>query len=221
MCGEEATTQSHCVTEVKCRIDIANQQAGAHAARASPKCSGAHHSNCNGSDGKDTQAGNESAGRKLQPPFTGRERPEEAWHLARVQRQHLLHKRAELKRWPEPEQPPLGVRHPAFIGCKTCVRCSRTWPLRFFPKKPTSRDGHLELCYGCRADHLLAAKPFRELNEISTSDSRRPECPPTTIPQTCRQCGFRLPASFFPIRPANMNGRDRSCQAIPLKPSAL
>jgi hypothetical protein len=65
----------------------------------------------------------------------------QAWHLARLQRQRLLHKRAELKRWPEPEQPPLGVRHPAFIGCKACACCTRTWPLRFFPKKPTSKDG--------------------------------------------------------------------------------
>lgn len=159
------------------------------------------------------QSSIDKAGRKFQPPFTGRERPEEAWHLARLQRQRLLHKRAELKRWPEPEQPPLGVRHPAFIGCKACACCTRTWPLRFFPKKPTSKDGHLELCYGCRAEQLMAVKPFRELNEISTSDSSRPESPPTIIPQTCRQCGFRLPASFFPIRVANMNGRDRSCQA--------
>lgn len=161
--------------------------------------------NCHkGLEGKEnSNSGLESAGRKLQPPFTGRERIEQvpcgtvvfpfrkldamcgfqrelclchpsgvitcrnacidfwvrlrfmqmspdaecclslqAWHLARVQRQHLLHKRAELKRWPEPEQPQLGVPHPAFIGCKTCIRCSRTWPLRFFPKKPTSRDGY-------------------------------------------------------------------------------
>ena len=60
----------------------------------------------------------------------------------------------------------------------------------------------------------LGSLLFAYRNRLQDTPVRK-EHPPTSQPQTCRQCGFRLPAKFFHLYPRNPTGRKHGCQVKP------
>mmetsp|Transcript_19893 Transcript_19893/g.60066 ORF Transcript_19893/g.60066 Transcript_19893/m.60066 type:complete len:432 (-) Transcript_19893:1327-2622(-) len=130
----------------------------------------------------------------------------QVWHRARMQRQRYLERKKLTAQFPEP-QPQLGLARLALNASKTCERCSKEWPMRFFPLKPTMEDGHLSICFGCKSELLQESKPTLSASELEE------ERQPTNKPYRCKDCGYMLPASFFHIHNSTKTRRYPTCQA--------